>query len=416
MRLPERFRDESATDALDPEVEAQLAVIDEALAGGPAPAGDEALAQLTRELRAERAEPDPGFAAELDRWAAGGFERAERPGGAPETTAERLRGRLPGLTPRRLLAPAGALATLVIVAGIAVSQSGVQTDGGDALAPTVLPADDAPGTPPVDGGADTTGTGSGLGGEAAQQSGTPEIVPEPPGRAADSVPPDERKVARAADLVLAAEPSEVRGVADGVNAVVNRYRGIVVSSSVQSGDVGGAGLGSQFRLRLPARNLQAALADLSELAHVRSRTESTEDITGRFITAQERIEELRASREGLLERLADAGTEDEADAIRAELRKVNSRLSAARSDLTNARDRVRFVPVTVSIVVEEGAGDDGQWGVEEALDDAGRVLSAAAGILIVAGAVLLPLALVGVIVALALRLRSSRGRERALDE
>jgi len=230
------------------------------------------------------------------------------------------------------------------------------------------------------------------------------------------VPPGERKVARAADLVLATEPERVSDVADAVNAVVNRYRGIVVSSSVQTGDPGRPGLGSRFQLRLPARNLQPALADLSELAHVRSRTESTDDITGRFITAQERIEELRASRESLLDRLAAAGTADEAEAIRAELRTVNSRLSAARSDLAGARDRVRFVPVSVSIVAEEGAGDDGRWGVEEALDDAGRVLSAAAGILIVAGAVLLPLALVATLVAAALRLRAGRGRARALDE
>ena len=83
MKLPERFRHDSADEPLDPEVEAELAAIDAALAGGPVPPGSEDMGQLVRELRAERAEPDPDFAARLDRWAASSFARAQRPGAAP---------------------------------------------------------------------------------------------------------------------------------------------------------------------------------------------------------------------------------------------------------------------------------------------------------------------------------------------
>ena len=75
MKLPERFRTD---ETLDPEVEAQLAVIDAALSGGPVPSDDAQLAQLARELHSERAEPTEAFAAQLDRWAASGFQRAER--------------------------------------------------------------------------------------------------------------------------------------------------------------------------------------------------------------------------------------------------------------------------------------------------------------------------------------------------
>jgi Domain of unknown function (DUF4349) len=368
---------------------------------------EEGLALLTRDLRAERPEPDPEFAAELDRWAAAGFPRAERPGGDGRPgPLERLRAKLAAIQPGRMLAPVGAAATLIVVVGIAISSGALESgDGGD--------AGSTGGAPPAERQLEKDGAGTGAPDAAVQQ----EALAEDSGRTsdfADPADPDRRKVASTADLVLASEPEEVREVSDGVNEVVNRYRGIVVSSSVQSGE--DSGLGSSFQLRLPASNLQAALADLSELAHVQSRTESTEDITGRFISAQERIEELNANRDSILNQLEQADTEEEADALRRQLAIVNDQLSAARAELDNARQRVQLVPVTVSIVAAEGAGDDGDWGVSEAFEDAGDVLSTAAGILVVAGAILLPLALVALLFALALRARNGRARERALDE
>jgi hypothetical protein len=225
---------------------------------------------------------------------------------------------------------------------------------------------------------------------------------------------ENRKVVRTAQLTLATEPEDVREVADGVNAVTNRYGGIVVSSSVQTGDSETARASSQFQLRIPAGRLQPALADLSELAHVESRTESTEDITGSFISARERMDELEAERESLLNRLAGASTEEAADTIRRQLRSVNSQLQATRSQLESDRQRVRLVPVTVSIVAEEGAGD-GNWGIDDALEDAGEVLSTAAGVAVVAGAVLVPLSLVILLASLAMRARTNRARDRALD-
>ncbi len=383
---------------------------------------DEGLAQLTTDLRAERPEVDPEFAAQLDAWAAAGFPRAERPGRTATPGAfERLRARVSATPPQKLLAPVGAMACLVLVVGLVVSL-GTQPTGEDQSA--TFQANDAggevaPTSPAIeDEAADRGSAGAtqqeSLAKEAPEQAVTGFNRDSP--SSADGVAPDERKVATTADLVLASEPDEVRDVSDGVNEVVNRYRGIVVSSSVQSGDADGRGLGSNFQLRIPAANLQAALADLSELAHVQSRTESTEDITGKFLSAQERIDELEASRESVLNQLAEADTEEEADALRRQLQSLNAQLSAVRAELEDARQRVQLVPVSVSIVAEEGAGDDGDWGVGEALDDAGQVLSTAAGVALVAGAVLLPLALIALLVALVLRTRTGHARERALDE
>lgn len=431
MKLPERFANDHADEALDPEVEAELAVIDACLAGGPVPEGGESLAQLTRELRDERAEPDPYFATQLDNWAASGFARARRHKPSPGSDAAVRRERFAGFLPRKLAAPIGAVATLVLITGLVVSTDGLQSGsdddagtagstppGGDAV--QAAPEGDAPHNDAPLAGGDTTqseqmeatadGDARALA-PAEDVSGFSRSLQD--GRAA-KVAPDQRKVASTADLMLAAEPEEVRDVSDGVNEVVNRYRGIVVSSSVQSGE--GNGLGSSFQLRLPAGNLQAALADLSELAHVQSRTESTEDITGRFVSAQDRIEELNANRDSILNQLSQADTTEEADALRRQLDIVNAQLSSARAELDNVRQRVQLVPVSVSIVAEEGVGDDGDWGIAEAIEDAGDVLSTAAGVLVVVAAVLLPVALVALLFALAFRARTGRARDRALDE
>lgn len=428
MRLPERFRADRADEALDPEAAAQLAAIEAVLAGDEAPAGAEEIAQLARELRDERTGPDPGFAAQLDRWAASGFERSQRHQPRADTGARADAGapshgeRFAGILPRRLVVPVGAAATLVVVVGIAISAGGLQSGGEGPSGVTAVPEDggdsvtDAVAVPEK---ASPPGVGAAAAHDyAALEDGSqPDALAARDGSARSGfVRPEDRKQALAADLVLAAEPEEVRDVSDGVNEVVNRYRGIVVSSSVQSGDAEDRALGSQFQLRIPAANLQAALADLSALAHVESRTESVEDITGQFLSAQERIDELEAERQSLLTRLAEADTDAEAATLRRQLDSVNSALSATREELDAARERVQLVPVTVSIVSEQGAGDDGDWGIEEALADAADALSTAGGVVVIAGAILLPLTLVALLMALIMRTRTSRARDRALDE
>jgi hypothetical protein len=69
--------------------------------------------------------------------------------------------------------------------------------------------------------------------------------------------------------------------------------------------------------------------------------------------------------------------------------------------------------------IETGAGamseeDSGTWGVGDGLDDAGRILEIAAGVTIVGLAILVPLALVGLLAWLAHRAWVRSRREQAL--
>jgi len=61
------------------------------------------------------------------------------------------------------------------------------------------------------------------------------------------------------------------------------------------------------------------------------------------------------------------------------------------------------------------AKGEGGWGVSDGLDDAGRILAVAAGVTVIALAILGPLALIALLAWLAHRILVRRSRERALD-
>jgi Domain of unknown function (DUF4349) len=387
-----RLRDD---DTLTPEVERELDALEAALAGRPVDPRHAELAELAHELRAERPGPRPEFAAELDERASAGFPRSRAAG-----RLARLRETLATRPPRRLLAPAGAAITLIVVAAVAVSQSGLdgggdQTTTAEPTSPTSLQEED---------------------GDAAAGKGA-DIEPEPsPGTTVPPIPSpglapgqDDRKVERAAQLTLSTERDEVPDVADDVIAVTDRYRGIVVSSQVSGGD--GDRSVARFDLAIPAGRLQDALADLSQLADVSARSESTLDITETFVSARERLADARAELESLLAQLAEADTPQETASIRRRIDIVRGEIAQARTQLEDVARRARFARVSVTV---EGDGGGG-WSLGDAADDALDVLRTVAGVTLVSLAVLVPLALLAATGWLIARATARRRRERALD-
>ena len=402
---------------LDPEVERELEAIDRALGGEPVDPDLEALAELARALREERVTAEPGFAAELDQRVAEGFPRAGRLDG--------LRRRLTAVPPRRILAPAGAAATLLVVVGVAISQSGEIGGGNGNGGISPQPAPDQPaGVTPARGAsgggepAPAARSRTGRGADARR----PTCLRDKRGRSAANVPLARRKIARRVDLALSTSPERFRDAADGVLDVVRDHRGFVVRSNVSGGDPDAPrsqlGHGS-FTLRIPVGELAAALGDLSDLGHVVSRTDGTQDITSRFVSVKKRIAALEKARQNLLRQLADATTVAEQESIRRRLEIVESQLSAAREDLGSAQRRVHLVPVSVTIDADRAladGGDGGGWGLGDAVDDAGKVLAVTAGVLLVSAAVLGPLAILAVLIWLGVRALTRLRRERALDQ
>ena len=394
---------------LDPVAQRELDALDAALRGERGPEGMEALEDLVSQVRAERPLPREAFARELDRRVADGFARPQRSAAA---SSQRL-------LPRRALMPALGLAASLLVA-VVVAVGVLQDPGGmedprtqsapGADSPTASP-EIAPAPEPMPPAQEAPqGAGSG----DTRQSYVPPIPPTDgrtlPGRR-------DRRVERQASLVLVAPSERIDEVSDGVIRVTDRAGGIVASSSVQSADDDRGG--ATFTLRVPVARLAPTLAELSRLAHVRARTQSSQDVTAGYVSVQERLRESLAQRSSLLSQLARADTAREAESVRARLAIVNGQIAGLRSELSNARERTSYASVLVTIEPEGResfeTGSPGDWTPRDALDDARRVLEVTAGVAIVTAAVLVPVLLLGAgLWLVAGRLRRSR-RERALD-
>jgi hypothetical protein len=224
----------------------------------------------------------------------------------------------------------------------------------------------------------------------------------------------DRQVERAASITLSAPRDRIEEVADGAIRVTDRHGGFVVRSSVTAGE--GRNAGAILDLRLPSTRLQAALADLSDLGHVRSRTQDATDITAEFRSPRRRLSDAQAERRGLLRRLERAVTANETAAIRAGLRTVNRRIDRLQAELRRLRTRVSFASVSVTIEPGRAAsGGGGGWSLGDAVDDALGVLRAVLGGVLVALAVLVPAAILGGLGWLAYRGWLRRRRESALE-
>ena len=352
------------------------------------------LAELGELLREDPPRPEPGWARELDARAAAGFPRPPR-----RSWWSRL------VPPRSALLPAmGFACLLLIVAGIAsIAPSGdenASSGGGGSSASSAGSAESADSS----GGGDSAGSTS---------LAAPRSVPPSSGGSPGSDARTRRLQERSASLTLATRPRDVEDVADGIVRVTDAAGGFVASSSVS----GGGGAGGTFELRIPATRLQKAIADLSKLAHVRDRSQSTRDITAEGVSARGRLRELQRERSGLLHALANATTLNETESIKARLRTVNRSLASARAALRRVTNRAAYANVSVELVADRssGAAVGDRWTPRDALRDAGRVLEVVAGVALIALAIALPIALLVGLAALASRATTRRRRSRALD-
>ena len=152
------------------------------------------------------------------------------------------------------------------------------------------------------------------------------------------------------------------------------------------------------------------------LGRVRDLTRESLDITAQVVSARDRLTDARTERESLLRQLANADTLNETESIRARLAIVSQEIAAARNSLRRVNNRANFADVSVQLVPRGGDdADEGAWTPGDAFDDALRVLEVAAGVAVIAAAVLLPLLIAWLLGWLATRGVTRRRRERALD-
>lgn len=363
--------------------------------------------QLIADLQSLRPTPRPQFVAELDERAAAGFPRRSR-----------LRLELPSLPALRLLIPVGGMAAILLAVVIAVSAGGgsESSHGGEHFS-------EQPSSPPQT-ATNPAAPNASHGAAAEEASGTtfeaePQVLPsEAPVRPFDrNIHPGlhHRAVERSAEITLAADPKDVDDDASRVFEAVHASNGIVMRSSTQEGRPGEAG--ATFDLLIPSARLDDAMAAFSDIDAVRSRHEATADITAPTVTAAELLKESRARIDSLLAQLGTAETEEEQEAIEVELRHERRHASRLAAQVSHLHKRADFS--RVSLQIETGGADEsssgGTWGIDDALGDAGHVLTVAAAVTLIALAVVGPIALIALLAWLTHRAWVRRERRRVLS-
>ncbi|MDX6730930.1 MAG: hypothetical protein QOC54_878 [Baekduia sp.] len=403
-------------DALpDPEVDRGLRELEAALARDPA--ADPDLATLVADLDAVRPEPDAAFLASLDARVHAGFptERAtpRRPRSAAAAAAPwHVRVRRPQL----LLPGAGvALATGLVALVITTSHGGNESASRSSSLGRGSTATDSAGGVTAAASPDSAGSASPAQRPAVQTSSSGAAAPHPPLPTLPG-PSAPRRVERAASLTLTPAIADVQDTADGVVRETQAAGGYVQRSQVATQDGGGT---ASFTLRIPSARLDDALQRLSKLAHVGALTQASTDITATTASVADRLKDARAERQALLRALGRATTDRQIASLKARLADNRTQIAARQVDLDAVRRRADLATVGVTVQgthrppADGGAG--GAWTPRDALHDAGRVLQVAAGIALVALAVLAPPALLAALAWVAARGLRRRGREAALD-
>jgi uncharacterized membrane protein (Fun14 family) len=378
-----------------------LTVIDRTLAGEPVAPEDAVLAELSLILAAERPQPRPAFTTALDARVAAGFD------------APALRGARPR---RRWWLASGSAAVAALVAAVVIVVS--------AGTSTPIANDLSARGPNALSGASAAATSTASSGAAATRSAASSAAPSPnsgasagsvsAGSAAssgvESVPsveltPPGRQVIRGAQLSLSTRPRNVETVAQEVFAVMDSEHGVVDSSTVTANN--SATGYAVFQLSVPNG------------ASVLSRTDTSQDVTDQTAADQRRLNDARAQRTALLRQLALATTTAAIDSLNAQLHDADATiardLSAVQALGRQVSSSQISLTINASMLPVAHRGSTGGFTLGRATHDAGRVLVVAAGVALIALAVLAPL---GLLVALALWLgllvRRHR-REQALE-
>lgn len=403
-------------DPMDSDVLAELDAIDATLAGEPVDPAYAELAELALLLVDTAPRPDAGFASELDARVARRFEPLAGDAGSGGTRVPRLLRSRRRRLPRWAAGPAIALVAAVAVAVVIVANGGFATGGKNLGAKDSVSLGTARSL-----GAFTpsTSAASGAAGQPTNNNGAVYSEQLPP---VAHMPSTGSKQTQSASISLSTPNQHVGEVAQEVFDVVSAEHGSVQSSQITAATVANGGGYASFTLSIPAASLQAAMTQLSRLhyASVSSRTDGTQNVTSSYSADQRQLKQAQALRTSLLEQLQAATSETAIDSIEAQLKTANAQITKAQNALAALDHRIAYS--TVSVQINDGGlpiavtahHTNSGLTLGRAGHDALRVLVVAAGVALIALAVLVPLSvLLGLLSWLGFALRR-RQRERAL--
>jgi Domain of unknown function (DUF4349) len=375
---------------LDPEIAAQLDAIDATLAGEPVDPEYAELAELALLVTVARPQIAPEFAARLDERVSRRFVPAPASGSGATLRARRRS--------IRLWPAAGACAT-ALAGATSAAPAAKTAAGSSASSSSAAAAPIAKALPPTADAFSANGAAS---------------------RTASLQPPaNGHQIVQSAQLQLTAPPTRIDQVAQEAFNVIGLEHGVVNHSTVTA--TGGQDGYGDFQLSVPSANLADTMTRLSSLryANIASRTDVSQDVNNQYVSDVRRLADAKALRTSLLKQLAQAVTQVQIDSLNAQIHDAEASISSAEGTLGSLKHQIGFSQIELTInagaVPIAHKTHSSGFTIGKAAHDAGRVLTVAAGVALIALAALVP---VGLVVALALWIGLTlrrRRREQALD-
>ena len=158
-----------------------------------------------------------------------------------------------------------------------------------------------------------------------------------------------RKLIRNFDVNI--ETKEFDGVLSGIQAKVQELGGYIEQSSLDGGSAYYSHYNrySDMTVRVPTDKLDSFIANVKETANVTYISESTEDITLRYVDTESRKIALETERDRLLELLEKAETVEDIITIESRLSEVRYELESYASQLRTYDNQVDYSTVHISI-------------------------------------------------------------------
>jgi hypothetical protein len=236
-------------------------------------------------------------------------------------------------------------------------------------------------------------------GEATEARSVEEQVPFPPGV----------RVIRDARLELRVEEGSFEKQWESLGTIAADLGGYLSDASVGVEERGEDRYAfGTATLRIPVNRFEDALARFGELGERLSLNVTSQDVSEEYVDLEARLRHWRAMEAFHLELLDRATTVEEALKVQAQLQQIQLTIEQLEGRIRYLDSRTAFA--TVSVFITEAPGPvvieplSEQSELAQAFEQAGRVLMATFGFLIVAAAAVFPLALLGGVIYLLWRL------------
>jgi predicted HicB family RNase H-like nuclease len=255
--------------------------------------------------------------------------------------------------------------------------------------------------------------------ESAKGTAESLVAPsgEPYSTDAADVPAEDRLVIRTVGMRV--EVDDVDGSIEDLRKLAATYKAIVTDlqvstdedvpvyryDTVEPGLADGAALSGYMTLRVPAESLEAFVDEAASLGKVLRQSENESDVTQEHIDLNARLKNLQAQEARLREFFDKATKVEEMLAIEQELGRVRGEIEAMQAQIAYLERQAALSTVTIELTkpapVVRPSGTD--WGFVDAITQSVRAFVGTINVMIILTGGILPLALLGLVVFLIIR-------------